>query len=120
MKKLSVISGIVFAAFILYAVTLFNPESASNQPTHLDIKVYVIGCDDCDNITYCIDGGPTITVNSSSFVAQYEDDGTPSHNICIHCCGKAGNASFNTYDPKTKVVVSNVGADCICGDKKKK
>ncbi len=120
MKKISVISGIVLAALIMFAIISANPGSAANQPNTYSIKVYVVGCDDCRNIQWCIDGGPTQYATSSPFEATYEDNGQPTHTICIHCCGdRAGNFAFNTGDPKVKVVVSQIGADCVCGEKKK-
>jgi hypothetical protein len=120
MKKLSVISGIVLTALIVFAVISANSGNAANQPTLNQIKVYVGGCDDCRNITYCIDGGPAITVTSSPFVAEY-DATMISHTICVHCCGvRAGTSTFTTGDQKTKVVVSQMGGDCQCSDGKKK
>lgn len=121
MKKISVISGIVLAALIMFAIISANPGSAANQPNTLQINVHVVGCDDCKNIQYCIDGGSVTTVHTSTFIAYYEDDGTPTHTICVHCCGnRAGTYTFNTGDQEAKVVVSQIGADCVCGDKKKK
>ncbi|MCE1164645.1 MAG: hypothetical protein LWX07_04485 [Bacteroidetes bacterium] len=119
MKKLSIITGLLFTAVIIFTVILINPEKAINQPNVNQIKVFVVGCEGCKDITYCVDGGMSMPAPSNPFAAEY-GDAADSHTICVRCCGnRAGTMNFLTGDKSVTVNVTASGTDCQCGLRKK-
>ena len=119
MKKLYVIPGILVIAFILFAITFSNSGVAENKILKLQISVHTVGCEDCKEIQYCVDGGPIFIATPPDFTAEYGFD-YDRHTICIKCGDKTGTATFLTDESSVTVTATQNGSDCTCSEKKKK
>ncbi|MDD5362512.1 MAG: hypothetical protein PHN88_10295 [Ignavibacteria bacterium] len=115
MKKKSIFSGLILTALIVFAACAFK-----QQPSNLTgFWVDVIGCDECDNISYCLNNGPAISVNSTHFYVEC-DPASEQQKICVTCCGdKYGTVTLVCGSvPGVKVKVSNASKPCNCSNKK--
>lgn len=119
MKKLYLIAGFLVIAFIVFAISYSNSGVAGNKTSMLQISVHTIGCEDCKQIQYCVDGGPVFIATPPDFTAEYGFD-YDRHTICIKCGDKTGTATFLSGESSVTVTATQNGSDCPCSDKKKK
>jgi hypothetical protein len=132
MKKISAISAVISIIFItVLAFTFSNPSDLKTEipsPAGTTINIHIVGCDDCSNVGYCLDGNKFILVGKCDFSINCEEIG--KHEICIKgmpiatCSSVNGGVAktfectgFGTIDIK---VSCNDPCNCICGDSVKK
>jgi hypothetical protein len=126
MKKKSVLAIFVFIIAIVLLALVGTQKSQASKNDGKDIKtVYIhsIGCDNCNNVSYCIDGAHGSS-NTCDFTLYLEPG---SHYIKV-CCNnsKAGELNFKVIPEGQNGQNFNVyvsfGGDgsCICDLTKKK
>ena len=82
MKKLSIITPIVFLLFIILTFSLSSTGQvvSSANPEGI-VNFHIIGCTDCSNIGYCLDGAGFVRVGQCDFSIKCNDG--KKHKICI-------------------------------------
>lgn len=122
MKKISILSLIIFISAIILAFSV-DKSNYSDKNSKLDpIHVTVTGCEDCNNLSYCLNGGSIVypQTGSCEFDISCDPFGSTTQTICIMCGDKKGKESF--YCPTTfKITIPvNESTECDCSGKKKK
>jgi len=123
MKKVIIPITVILFLIGLLVITSKKGNSFSYNDINVNypVKVHVSGCDACSGLTYCINGGSPITVNSCQFVIDLPKG---EHSICIHCPNnKWGYFTFTvTGSPFIQDVYFTVqplsGNDCECSNSK--
>lgn len=122
MKKISVISGIVLAALFVFAFTFgHSTDTAKNQSMYAPFHVIVKGCDNCDQLYYCLDGRQAIYPGSCEFWANCNEGGPKVQTMCVRCGDKAMTVQIQCGSGNEVIVeLSNFGVACDCEGMKKK
>lgn len=121
MKKISVISLIVLIIAVISMAFVFTNDSRS-EPAKTTVFVRVTGCPNCENLKYCIDGGPLIFAGQCDFSFNCSDG---EHYICVMCSPEDTSLSGGQSvvcsggSVKVKIEVTN-STQCSCGSSKKK
>ena len=107
---------------VIFLTAFYTNSAISGEPENTHVKIKVIGCDNCKDLSYCIDGGPSVFVGGCVFDFFVE---AGSHTICINCGGGAGGTFGFTVKDGTNVNfdvnILTLPAPCNCdgGSKKK-
>jgi hypothetical protein len=122
MKKTAIISitaAIVFVISMAFSFTQNEPQN----PAISFLTFNISGCPngDCSNLSYCMDGGPTIYVRNCTFTIKVESG---FHSFCIKCNddGSAGGLYTITCVGEDIYIPLNMNTlkTCECSDGKKK
>jgi hypothetical protein len=121
MKKVSIISIVVFFAMITFmAFSSINAKNTSPEGPKSQILVHVIGCDDCKSITVCLNGHLSYTFYTSDFYITCEDS-QDAQEICVTCCNGSGSVIVLCDQGEVKIEVDASGTACPCdGSRTKK
>ncbi|MDD5362510.1 MAG: hypothetical protein PHN88_10285 [Ignavibacteria bacterium] len=116
MKKISILSALLFVSIIIFSAYAFKQQSPNPNTGYW---IDVLGCDDCKNIVYCVNGSPEYISRTKHFYVEC-DPNSLQQNICVRCCGdRYGTATIMCGTTNVKITVSPDNAPCYCGDKNK-
>lgn len=124
MKKLSVLSIVIFLVAIISFAFIYTEKTQASKPDAMSnvlVEFHVDGCNSC-TFSCCIDRG--IYITTSSCVFQYTlPEG--KHTICVTCpYSKHGEVEFNVNNSGEIFVVDvpvvQDGAGCNCDISKTK
>jgi hypothetical protein len=121
MKKTAIISMVaVIILAISMAFTFNQTESQKSYDSLLNFSISGCPNGDCRNLSYCMDGGPTIFVGSCTFSVEVNRG---FHSFCIKCNGDAAVGGLYTItcvaeDIYIPLNMKNL-KPCECSDGKK-
>jgi hypothetical protein len=113
------ITSLIFAA--PFSRNLSDTSKKSELDTICVIKFHIVGCDNCNGLQFCIDGGALQTVNVCAFTV---DLALGNHTICVTCPNnKRGYLKFNIqYSQFVQdvyvYVYPDTGSLCNCANSK--
>jgi hypothetical protein len=124
MKKKSLITSFVAVVFVISIILLFAHTTTStpvNNSPETTILVHVIGCPNCNEIYYCIDGVYTGVAGGCDFKIEC----TPGkHTICVKCAlslDAGGSCTFDCNSGTDQITIDvNNSKSCDCYPSKKK
>ena len=121
MKKTPIISGIIAVVAVIMAFS-FTGNNVAVPETSI-IYVHVTGCPDgnCNQISYCIDGGLPVSVGSCDFSFKCQEG---THTICVKCGPNIAPGGMMKFECPSTVIVLNMNIqdlkNCDCGPVNKK
>jgi hypothetical protein len=107
---------------VIFLTAFYTNSAIAGEPENGHVKIKVIGCDNCHNLNYCIDGGPSVFVGGCVFDFSIE---AGNHSICIKC--GTGTGSLFQFGVKegtnvnyeVNVLLLPTACNCDGGSKKK-
>jgi hypothetical protein len=127
MKKLSVISPVLFLLFVILAFTVNNTPEVKDEVSNSQYSIvnfHIKGCLNCDYVGYCLDGAGFVKIGTCDFSIKCNDD--KIHTICIrgtNCTTaytKGVSRKFSCKDGIQDIYIDcNENCDCECIPKDK-
>jgi hypothetical protein len=124
MKKTQLVTLLIAVVFVISIVLLFahsTPGTPINKSPESTMWVHVIGCPNCNEIYYCIDGVYMGVAGGCDFKIEC----TPGkHTICVKCAlslDAGGSSTFECNSVSDQIIIDvNNSRSCDCYPPKKK
>lgn len=121
MKKIAIISPVLFLLFVILAFTMNNSVEVKEDTSKSQygvINFHIKGCLNCEGVGYCLDGAGFVKIGKCDFSIKCNDD--KEHKICIRGtnCRSAKLGVSRTFWCKDGIqdiyIDCNEKCDCEC------